>query len=366
MSNRVMMSCVLVLGLVLAASTASASNGTGMSWNFQATGYGTSIPVTALAMRDGLTWPVIFAPDTQSPTVKAISLYPVLNLETESLWHEIGHNLMSLDPNFPRLCAASSPTGEFAATCWYQAPYGSAVTGSSLSGFTPLTNTQVNGIDYDLVGNLVTLTPNTLSLSHISVLLDIDSSMPGTLGVIVCYEQSFRYYQTSPLLGGWSSKVLPIGTSASERRDLSLDALGRPHIAYVIVDDLYVTDFDVMSGNWTSTYIDDIIDSPKAAPIMAADSLGGVGLAWVSDDGALKYAYKNGIDPWATHVVKTGLSGQQTPGLAFDANDFPVISFVAGENQIWLAYDPVLPEPSTALLLLSGLLIVGFSRRRRG
>ena len=70
-------------------------------------------------------------------------------------------------------------------------------------------------------------------------------------------------------------------------------------------------------------------------------------------------------------MVTSGLSyedipSEQTPGLAFDANDFPVISFVTNTNQIWMAYDPVIPEPSTALLLVSGLLVVGFSRRRRG
>ena len=129
-----------------------------------------------------------------------------------------------------------------------------------------------------------------------------------------------------------------------------------------------------MTGDWATTTLDTLgVSAPAAAATMAADGLGGVGVAWVSDTGVLKYGYKNGNDPWATHVVTTGVGGEtialrQKPGLAFDANDFPVISFTTGvsSKKIWLAYDPPasVPEPSSVLLLVSGLLAVAFFRKR--
>ncbi len=382
MLSRTAISCVLVFSLVLATSTASASSGTGISWNFQATGHDTSIPITALAMRDGLTWPVIFAGDFDTQTVKAISLYPVLNTQTfpPTLWHEIGNNLMPSINRNTSLRAASSPAGEFAAVSSMPFPdpgFSYAVTGSSLSGFASVGDS-IYGIDYDLDGNLVTLTPDTLPLPTGHYPMDIDSSIPGTIGVISYDGLDLSYHQTSPLLGGWfSSELLP----DSHTPDLALDTLGRPHVSAFVytgnggIHDLVVNDFDIMTGGWTTTTLDTLNVNPgEAAATMAADSLGGVGVAWVSEVGVLKYGYKNGNDPWATHVVTTGVGGEaiallQKPGLAFDANDFPVISFTTdgvSSKNIWLAYDPPasVPEPSTVLLLVSGLLVVAFFRKR--
>jgi hypothetical protein len=110
---------------------------------------------------------------------------------------------------------------------------------------------------------------------------------------------------------------------------------------------------------------------------IAGDSKGGVGAAWVqynqSKGAQLMYAYKDGNNDWYSQVITSSIynpiSGSlfmaQRAGLAFDANDLPVISFVAG-GKIWVAYDPVtVPEPSVMLLLASGGMFVLLSRLKK-
>ena len=389
MSRRMLTKAVLIIGLFLAASTALASSGTGISWSFQETGHRTSSPVTALAMRDGLTWPVIFSGDFRdgydSSYVKAISLYPVVNPQTSTFWHIIGNNLMPMfggsNSVYCPLRAASSPTGEFAAVSkdGYDYYCGYAVTCSSQTGFANVVGSNVCGIDYDMEGNLITLAQNTLpSLDGTwgGYPVDIDSSIPGTIGAVSFSQGKTVYHHTCPLLNGWYSFEVPISPGVFQ--DMALDTLGRPHMSlfkthsYSIV----VKDFDVMSGIWTETCLDSVEDYRQVST-MAADSKGGVGITWVGDGGVLKYAYKNGNSAWTTHTVAANVIGQeqypelleaiQTPGLAFDANDFPVISFVTDSGNIWLAYDPpsTIPEPGAITLLLSALGTFLFYARNR-
>jgi len=84
------------------------------------------------------------------------------------------------------------------------------------------------------------------------------------------------------------------------------------------------------------------------------------------------YAYNDGVNGWDITGVTTDFElDWQRVGLAFDANDVPVISFLAGTGstrQIFLAYDPVAtPEPSTMLLLAAaGATWLAVRRSRRG
>lgn len=227
-------------------------------------------------------------------------------------------------------------------------------------------------------GNLVTLTSSTLPLSP-SMLIDIDSSIPGTTGVLAWDGNHLCYYQTSPLLGGWSEAILPTALVQPTRSDLALDALARPHVAGIASGStLFVNDYDISAEIWTTTYLDSIDSSIYSAATIASDSLGGVGLAWVSSNGILKYAYKIGRNPWTTQVIASSVYDsnlnltetvkmQQTPGLAFDAHDLPVISFASSQGKIWIAYDPPVevPEPSTIFLLASGLIYVSWLRMRK-
>ena len=66
------------------------------------------------------------------------------------------------------------------------------------------------------------------------------------------------------------------------------------------------------------------------------------------------------------------LQEQQSVGLVFDNNDFPVISFTtygpSADGGIWLAYDPPtsdVPEPSSLVLLIGGAIFLLFIAWRR-
>lgn len=141
MPNRMIVCSVSVFCIVLAAATAS--GGTAGSWTLRSTGHILNTPSTALAMRDGLTWPVIFAPE--SNMVKAISLFPATNPQTQTGWYEIGRNLLPFSSSLPRIYAASSSNGKIAAACKYDPQTGSALTASSRSGITPFAWKQLCG-----------------------------------------------------------------------------------------------------------------------------------------------------------------------------------------------------------------------------
>jgi len=378
------MRCVrFVMGLVLMAilcAPVMATEGSGISWAFQWTGFPhtSSFGQTAVAMRDGQTWPVIFSANQSAQVVDAYSLYPVLNPMTNTNWHQIGSNVLG-GPfgTLESLSAATSPDGRFGVV----ARSGStsvATIGSSQSGFSsPMLD--VYGIDFDAQGNLVPCTPSTVP-NMSSQPVDIAVSPSGDIGVL---GSDLVYYQYSPLLEDWFQTsfagYLP-GVPMST--DLELDALGRPHVLSMVSSggntDLIALDFNVMTGQWMPSTVDTVSEPSFTIKASAAsDSTGVVGAAWV-DEGVLKYAYKDGNNPWTTMVVTSSvydpvghqhyeLRDFQSPGLAFDADDLPVISFVDTSSKIWLAYDPPVdvPEPGAWCLLIGGCLALVLRRRAR-
>lgn len=382
--------CLFVLSMVV--STAAASDGSGLSWNFQWTGFKASNsgqgPQTALAMRDGKTWPVIFSYDYYSPnSVSAYSLYPAgvsPSLPISSYWHQIGGGLLANYSGGSNgiLSAATSPMGSIGAVTRsldFLDSYGSlAVVGSSTTGW-GASMSGVRAIDFNTQGGLVKGTLGTIASSPSGsspvAIVDIAVSPTGEIGVV---DQEGYYYQKMAWTGAWGATK--INQTATAFSDLAMDSLGRPHVVSSLgTSALVASDFDVMSGCWTSQTLG---ASTMLGATVAADDLGGVGAAWVQDFGSgygkLMYAYKkDALTGWATHEVTAGLSASdlvtpnQRVGLAYDANDFPVISFVTGCGNICLAYDPptAVPEPSSLVLLAVGgmfmLLVVGKSRVRR-
>jgi hypothetical protein len=376
-----------LLALVVMVSTSLASEGTFPSWNYQQTGitaYGGSGLLTAIAMRDGRTWPVIFTEDS-ARRVQAYSLYPVKNPVTLTNWFQIGTNLIT-DTGSGMLSAATSSDGRFGVALTIVGSSNSAaVVGGSLTGFGGAM-TGVQAIDFDRNGNLVQGTLNTLPvIQGVSPgpLVDIAVSALGDVGAV---DANFKYYQNSPLMGGWGSQdlkqvVTTVSPPIAQSLDLSIDSLGRPHVLGVrtSTQELVSYDFDPVLGQWKTQSLGTGLVGYFGASV-AADGKGGVGAAWIkyTQTGGvqLMYSYKSGENDWSTQLVTSSaydpttkiystLTQEQEVGLAFDANDLPVISFTAG-NKIWLAYDPsTVPEPSVMLLLVSGGVLVLLTRLKK-
>jgi len=249
--------CVLALGM--AASLAMASDGTGMNWVFQNTGFYSNSGQTALAMRDGQTWPVIFASGstTMGTGYNAYSLYPSKNSQTGTYWHQLGTNLLPTSGT-GTLSAATSPTGQIAALMNVYGSSGTAsaaVVGSSSTGFgTPMAG--VKAIAFDSQGNLIKGTNSTIPSSFCpGELVDIATSPMGDVGAIDSYG---GYYQKLAWTGQWTggSSSGPLPGHVPYYADLALDSLGRAHIvgAYDIMGgypQLIASDFDVVNG-WTT------------------------------------------------------------------------------------------------------------------
>jgi len=383
------LSCLLALAVLI--SPAAASDDTSLSWNYQQTGftaYSSLGPQTAVAMRDGQVWPVVFA-ENGSHKVQAYSLYPVKNPITSTNWFQIGANLIT-DSDSGMLSAATSPDGRFgAALTIVGSPNSAAVVGSSLTGFSGAM-TGVQAIDFDRNGNLIQGTLNTLPvIQGVSPgpLIDIAVSALGDVGAV---DSNFKYYQNSPLMGGWGSVDLKqvitnVSQPIPQSLDLAIDSLGRPHIVGLrqSTQELVSYDFDTVSGQWKVQSLGTGLMGTLGASI-AADSHGGVGAAWVRyTDGIsgstpqLIYSYNDGKDGWSSQVVTSSIHNPLTSsteslatiqgvGITFDANDLPVISFTTISGNIWLAYDPVaVPEPTVMLLLASGGAIVLLFRLKK-
>lgn len=394
MAHRIV--ALTVLSVISTTSVAAfATEANGLFWLFQRTGYTTATnSQTALGMGDAKSWPVVFS--LASGSTQAYALTPVRNPMTNTYWNQIGTNILSSPASEGMLSAKSSNDGRVgvsvAASPWaFQA--GSAIVGRRSTGFAnPITNVQ--GLAFDQAGTLVTASADTLSGSGITqftlpTVQAIATSSFGSLGVLTSSNSRLTYYEKNTA-SGWASTPVTSGTIYGG--DLAIDAIGRPFVAYSTAVGggwgVAASYFDIMSGQWrSSTFTIPSMTSP-VMPTITADGIGGVGVAWmatVSGSNNLMYAYKNGVKDWAIHTVTSfsvssgtsfsPLLSQPRVGLDYDANDWPVISFLANSSggfgspaDIWIAYDPiVVPEPSSLMLAAAGFLgvcLVAHCKRR--
>lgn len=389
MFHRIAILTVFVV-LSVSHSAAFATDANGLFWYFQRTGYTTATSSqTALGMGDSKSWPVVFS--LSSGSTQAYALTPVRNPMTNTNWNQIGSNILSSTFSPGMLSAKSSSDGRVGVSLTaspFSNQTGGAIVGRRTTGFsTPISNVQ--GLVFDKAGTLITASADTLAGSGISLptVQSIAASQFGSIGVLTGSAGWLAYFEKSPLTG-WSSTLVSSGTFLGG--DLAIDTIGRPFVTYSTAVSggwgVAASYFDIMSGQWRSSTFNVPGMSSPVAPTIAADGIGGVGVAWmatVSGSNSLMYAYKNGVKDWAIHTVTSfsvssgtstnTLLPQQRVGLDFDANDWPVISFLANSSggwgstaDIWIAYDPiVVPEPSAVVLAAVGFLGMCYAARRK-
>lgn len=382
---------ILTVSVVLSVShsTAFATDANGLFWYFQRTGYTTSTSSqTALAMGDSKSWPVVFS--LANGSAQAYALTPVRNFSTNTYWNQIGTNVLTGTGTLTAKSSSDGRVGVSIAASPFSFPSGSAIVGRRSTGFAnPISNVQ--GIAFDQAGAVVTASVDTLAGSGINqfslpTVQSIAMSPFGSIGVLTSSNSQLSYFEKSPLTG-WSAETIRSGTIFGG--DLAIDTIGRPFVAYSTAVSggwgVAASYFDTMSGQWRSSTFNVPGMSSPVTPTIAADGIGGIGVAWmstVSGSNSLMYAYKNGVKDWAIHtvtsfLVSSGTSSntllpQQRVGLDFDAQDWPVISFLANNSSfgstadIWIAYDPiVVPEPSAVVLAAAGFAGMCYAARRK-
>jgi hypothetical protein len=361
--------CLLCL---LAMHAPAAAQSSANKWSFQRTGFRTttSTPQTALSMRSGEAWPVVYG--FYENSLNAYSLFPVINpngkhhVQPATNWHQIGSNLARPDTptsNVYLQAASGSPDG-FAVSTQVNtsAPISldTVAIGNSQSGFqSPMVGAQA--VKFDDNGNPITATNSSIpGLPTTQKIFDIDVSNSGDIGAITQDTRggATQFWQRSPLLGNaWFSTPFTVGEQQlfAPSADLVYDETSRPHVIGLnsnsIRNAVEAFRFDIPTGAWTLSHLDTaLMTGPGIADVAAASNDDGIiGAAWVNG-GALKYAYldtKETSPQWVvTSVANTTPTGlplapSQGVGLAFDNAGLPVISFVDSQTrQIWVAYDP--------------------------
>jgi hypothetical protein len=363
--------CLLCL---LAMQTPAAAQSSTNKWSFQRTGFRatSSIPQTALSMRSGEAWPVVYG--FYENSLNAYSLFPVVNpkgkhhVAPATNWHQIGSNLagaQSSPTNVYLQAASGSPDG-FAVSAQVASSASTfsldtVAIGNSQGGFqSPIVGAQA--VKFDDNGNPFTASNSSIpGLPTTQKLYDVDISNSGDIGAITQDSRvsiATQFWQRSPLLGNaWFSTPLTVGEQQlfGPSADLVYDETSRPHVIGInspsVRNSVEAFRFDIPTGAWTLSLLDTALTTgPGIADVAAASNDDGiVGAAWVNG-GALKYAYldtKETSPQWiVTSVANTTPTGlplatSQGVGLAFDNAGLPVISFVDNSmRQIWVAYDP--------------------------
>jgi hypothetical protein len=368
---------------------ALASDANGLFWYFQRTGFSSNGTQTAVAMGDSKAWPVVFS--LSSGTANTYTLKPVRNGTTGGFWHSIGTNLalgngkLSAKSSVDGRVAVSVNTGEVGG--------GTAAVGRRSSGFTAITD--VADVAFDSSGSLITASTAmpVQGYASPSIVRSLAMSPFGDVGLLQgnpypYVASTLSYHEKNPMLG-WQFTEITSGTLYGG--DLAIDTIGRPFATYSFFGGssfgpsnfgVAASYFDIMSGQWSHRTLATGLQYP-VMPTIAADGIGGVGVAWMSDtpgSKSLMYAYKNGSKDWSVHTitaqsVTSGTSSgqliaQERVGLDFDAENYPVVSFLGrngfGQNDIWIAYDPiVVPEPSAVVLAAVGFLGMCYAARRK-
>jgi len=317
-------------------------------WSIQDTGHFANGGEFALGMRDGAAWPVVF-----DEAGDVYSLFNAENPGTFTNWHRIGFGEYSVPE---RLNAASSPTGAVAV-----ATGDISVGGTRLAlpgGFSALPADTV-AVAYDDAGNLFTATESTTSFGTPGFfggqIIDIAVASDGSRAILTDAGEFWEFNS----LTGWNNTLLDtVGSSVSfnDSASLAYDALNRAHVVLHDAGTVYGYDFNPQSGNWEQTVLGSASSFPSLE--LAAHGQGGVGTA-VEDNGDLIYFFWDDFtNGWSSDLVAQNINTTDQVGVAFDFDDLPVLAYRDNGN-VFLAYDPPVPEPGTlALLGLGGVAVL--------
>jgi len=338
--------CTMFVTVTVTADAEADAAGPPRTWQFQNTGFSAVSPFTAVAMRSGLTWPVIF--NNGSP---AVGLRATENPGTGTFWFEEGPAISGSLP----VVGKSSPDGRVVVATPGSSP-GVRVGGSFQN---PNVHPDAAAGAFDGQGTLhLAEDDNVIGLDPIpnlssAPIVDIAIAPDGTTGVVT---SNGRYHEHR--FGAWGASAFPLGAAVGRpvggALRMTFDEQSRPHVVDVHNGQIGVFSFETQQGDWTYTNLGSTHGAPfTTAPIAATDGGprgGEVGVAWVNAaDDALEYSSRDSTGQWITETVTAGVDGgflrpDQTVGLTFDAEGLPVISFQQ-DGQLWLAHDPVLVEP---------------------
>ncbi len=129
--------------------------------------------------------------------------------------------------------------------------------------------------------------------------------------------------------------------------------------------------FNMQTGAWQ---VDNLATSVSSRRVnLAFDSTGNPALAYVDADGRLTYSINDG-GGWTHTVLPSELDPESglvvTPinytdaALAFDAHNIPLIAYHSQQSGLLLAYDPTIPEPTSAMALLAAVGALACRRTR--
>lgn len=368
------MSSRLVAGLLLSASCVARYGWADeLYWYYQFAGaqtLSTSLP-TAVAMGDGKAWPVVFVPTTPT-SIQPVTLGAFRNTSTNTYWHSLGQPVqlpgqLSVTPG-SLMVARDGSTGSVGV---FVDPTPSTTTDITVAAVgqrqTGMTSSLAGGLGLvrRLDGSLEMVPssgfpPSTPATSTTSPVRSVATTPWGSLGVLAGTTPTYHEHTTQ---WGWQNSD-PLSRSSVSFAELAYDGAGRPVIAHSFAAagaSVSATTFDTRSGTWQTQAIGVGSSTLEFTPMptVATDSKGGVGVAWTSytnQINTLMYAYKPLGQDWKTHVVTTQVSvpltvggalttepiaPQYRVGLAFDADDLPVISFTGVSRRVYIAYDPV-------------------------